>query len=187
MDHTGKELTTKLQEGDKATFDFLFRAHYPGLCAFARTYVRSADTAEELVQEVFVKIWERHQRLIIHTSVKSYLYQSVFNSCITYIKTARAESGRHADPDDPAVRNELMLTTPGPDEFETLFNDEAERDLEDAINSLPEQCREIFTLCRYGNLSYKEISKKMDISGSTVKTQMSRAMNRIMKQMKKYF
>ena len=68
-----------------------------------------------------------------------------------------------------------------------MFSEDAESDLEAAISSLPDQCREIFIMCREENQSYKEISKLLNVSKSTVKTQMSRAMNKILKQMEKYF
>jgi RNA polymerase sigma-70 factor (ECF subfamily) len=72
-------------------------------------------------------------------------------------------------------------------EFSKMFSEDVERDLESAIVNLPDQCREIFKMCRIDNLSYKEIAGMLKVSKSTVKTQMSRAMNRIMKQMEKYF
>jgi RNA polymerase sigma-70 factor (ECF subfamily) len=176
-----------LLQGDKPTFDFLFRSYYSGLCSYANAYIKTSDISEEIVQEVFVKLWEKHNKILIHTSIRAYLYQSVFNACMNYLKGARSASFRHVDVEDESVRNELMSMDLADAEFSRMFTEDAEKDLESAIRDLPDQCREIFTMCRIDNLSYKEISNKLNVSKSTVKTQMSRAMTRILGQMEKYF
>lgn len=187
MGYREKELIKGLQLGDKSTFDFLFRGYYSGLCSYANTYLKSMDISEEIVQEVFVRLWEKHNKIYIHTSIRAYLYQSVFNSCMNYIRGIRSSGFKHVDLEDVSVRNELMSMDLADAEFSQLFSEEIEKDLENAIRNLPDQCREIFRMCRLENLSYKEISNQLDVSRSTVKTQMSRAMNKLLKQMEKYF
>jgi RNA polymerase sigma-70 factor, ECF subfamily len=182
-----KELTHGSRLGNKSTFDLLFKSYYPQLCAYAKTYLKSPDIAEEIVQEVFIKLWENHSRIVIHTSVRAYLYQSVFNGCMNYLKSKQTSAFKHVDLDDPGIRNELMSMEMADGVFSFAYSEDAEKDLESAIGELPEQCREIFMMCRSDNLSYKEISNLLKVSKSTVKTQMSRAMNRLMKQMEKYF
>jgi RNA polymerase sigma-70 factor (ECF subfamily) len=182
-----KELITGLQLGNRSAFDSLFRNYYAGLCSFANTYVKSAYASEEIVQEVFVKLWENQNKINIHTSISAYLYKSVFNACMTYIKSSQATGFKHIDLEDASIRNELMSMELADMEFSKIFSEDAESDLEAAISSLPDQCREIFIMCREDNQSYKEISKLLNVSKSTVKTQMSRAMNKILKQMEKYF
>jgi RNA polymerase sigma-70 factor (ECF subfamily) len=182
-----KELSTGYQPGNRSAFDSLFRNYYAGLCSYANIYVKSVYTSEEIVQEVFVKLWEKHNKIIIHTSIRAYLYKSVFNGCMTYIKGSQASGGKHIDLEDVSIRNELMSMEIADSEFSKLFSGDVERDLEAAISDLPDQCREIFRMCREDNHSYKDISNMLKVSKSTVKTQMSRAMNKIMKQMEKYF
>jgi RNA polymerase sigma-70 factor (ECF subfamily) len=182
-----KELSTGYQPGNRSAFDSLFRNYYAGLCSFAHIYVKSAYLAEEIVQEVFIKIWEKHDKINIHTSISAYLYRSVFNACMTFIKSSQESDFKHIDLDDASIRNELLSMDLADSEFSKIFAEDAERDLEAVISSLPEQCREIFMMCREDNQSYKEISNLLKVSKSTVKTQMSRAMNKIMKQMEKYF
>lgn len=181
-----KELITGLQPDNRSAFDSLFRNYYAGLCSFAHIYVKSAYLSEEIVQEVFIKIWEKHDKINIHTSISAYLYRSVFNACMTSIKSSQASDFKHIDLDDASIRNELLSMDLADSEFSKMFAEDAERDLEAVISSLPEQCREIFIMCREDNQSYKEISNLLKVSKSTVKTQMSRAMNKIMKQMEKY-
>jgi RNA polymerase sigma-70 factor (ECF subfamily) len=187
MQLSEKELISGFQKGDKSTFDFLFRSYYSGLCYYANSYLQSADLSDEIVQEVFIRLWEKHSKILIHTSIRAYLYQSVFNGCMNYLTGKQTAAFKHVDLDDLSIRNELMSMEMTDEEFSRGFSEEAEKDLELAIGELPEQCREIFMLCRSDNLSYKEISNLLNVSKSTVKTQMSRAMNRIMKQMEKYF
>jgi RNA polymerase sigma-70 factor, ECF subfamily len=182
-----KELLAGLQKGDKSTFDFLFRSYYSGLSCYANTYLKSKDSAEEIVQDVFVKLWEKHNKILIHTSIRAYLYQSVFNGCMNHIKAVQTSGFKHVDLEDISIRHELMSMEMADAEFSRMFTGDVERELESAINDLPDQCGEIFRMCRMDNLTYKEISNLLKVSRSTVKTQMSRAINRIMKHMEKYF
>jgi RNA polymerase sigma-70 factor, ECF subfamily len=187
MSLSDKELINGLQAGNESAFDLLFKTYYPALCSYANSYLRSADHADEIVQEVFVKLWEKHGKIHIHTSLRAYLYQSVFNGCMNYLREKQTAAPKHVDLDDLSIRNELMSLEMADGEFSGFLSEEAEKDLESAIGELPDQCREIFMMCRSDNLSYKEISNLLKVSKSTVKTQMSRAMNRLMKQMEKYF
>jgi RNA polymerase sigma-70 factor, ECF subfamily len=182
-----KELIKGLQLGNKSTFDFIFKSHYAHLCSYAKNYLRSAELSEEIVQEVFIRIWEKRGKINIHTSIRAYLYQSVFNGCMNYIKGIQSSGFKHIDHDDASIRNELMSMDLADSQFSMLFSAEVEKELESAIRGLPDQCRQIFRMCRMDNLTYREISDLLNISNSTVKTQMSRAMNRILRQMEKYF
>ncbi len=164
-----------------------FKSYYPPLCSYAKNYLKSAELADEIVQEVFINLWEKHSKIHIHTSIRAYLYQSVFNGCMNYIRGKQTAAFKHVDLDDLSIRDELMSMEMADAEFSRVFSEEADADLESAIGELPEQCREIFMMCRSDDLSYKEISNLLKVSKSTVKTQMSRAMNRLMKQMEKYF
>jgi RNA polymerase sigma-70 factor, ECF subfamily len=187
MNLSEKELIDGLTQGDKQVFDLIFRNHYPGLCTYACSYVKSAEIAEEIVQELFIRIWEKHPTLHIHTSIKAYLYQSVFNASVNHLKKLQSKGYSHIDVESQTVRNELLSMDMADDKFSKLYSDDAERDLESAIESLPDQCRQIFRMARFSNMSYGEISDRLNVSRSTVKTQMARAMDKIMKQMDKYF
>jgi RNA polymerase sigma-70 factor (ECF subfamily) len=149
-----KELITGLQLGNRSAFDSLFRNYYAGLCSYAKIYLKSAYISEEIVQEVFVKLWEKHNKIIIHTSISAYLYKSVFNACITYIKSDQSSGIKHIDLEDASIRDELLSMELADREFSKMFSEDAESDLEAAIRSLPDQCRKIFIMCREDNQSY---------------------------------
>jgi RNA polymerase sigma-70 factor, ECF subfamily len=182
-----REIISGLHNGVRTQFDYLFKCYYSGLCIYANSYLKSFELSEEVVQEVFVKLWENHDRIIIHTSLKAYLYRSVFNTCLNFLKINQSSSHKHFDLDQPGIQLELMALETSDSLFSQLFSEQVEKDLEDAIAALPEQCRTIFKMCRYENLSYPEISSKLNVSLSTVKTQMSRAMEKLLRQMEKYF
>ena len=186
MEFSEKDIIAKLNAGDKSAFDLLFRRYYTPLCTYAKGYMKSSEASEEIVQEVFIRIWETHRNISIHTSVQAYLFRSVFNACINKLKKVQADTTKNLDLEDAAIQSELMMMNTGEEMISKYFSEEAEKELEQAIEDLPQQCREIFGLCRFENLSYPEISAKLNISLSTVKTQMSRAMGRLYLRMEKF-
>jgi RNA polymerase sigma factor (sigma-70 family) len=119
-----KELITGLQQGNKSTFDQLFRSYYSGLCTYAKSYLKSTDISEEIVQEVFVRLWEKHSKILIHTSIRAYLYQSVFNGCINYIKSIQSIDFKHIDVEDVSIRHELMSMDQADSEFSRIFSED---------------------------------------------------------------
>ena len=79
-------ISYKLKTGDEEAFNFIFNNYYEGLVLFALGFINDRDQAEEIVQGVFVKIWENHKALDIKTSIKSYLLKAVQNKCYDYHK-----------------------------------------------------------------------------------------------------
>lgn len=75
-----------INRGDKRIFDLVFKSYYSGLCVFAKDYLRSMDAAREITQEVFLSLWENRGKLKIKSSLKAYLYRSVHNRCLNYIR-----------------------------------------------------------------------------------------------------
>lgn len=129
-------------------------------------YVRDLDEAKSLVHEVFLTIWEKMDTLPEDVNYRSYLYTAVRNRCLNHIrdrkKTVMFENV--AEQALPVENNSAMETG------------ELEREIELAINSLPEKCREVFELSRFGGLKYGQIAEKMGISVKTVEAQMSKAL-----------
>jgi RNA polymerase sigma-70 factor (ECF subfamily) len=178
MNNVEKEIISGLSQGNRDIFNIVFKSFYSLLCAYARELVKSYQTAEEIVQDVFVKLWENHSRLHIETSLKAYLYRSVYNGCLNFIRDTKKTSYQHVDIHNSGYLDELVTEEP-----EWLSSPERIDRMEDAIkrtiHELPEQCRQIFILCRHEHLSYPQIAEKLGVSLSTVKTQMGRAMSRL--------
>jgi len=178
-----KDLFKKIKEGNTRAFDLLFQNNYTQLCTFSVTFVKNPELAEEIVQDVFVKLWKSKSSLTITSSLRAYLYKMVQNLSLNYIrdhstkKNIKVESldDLHIDTYNGGLSEPI---------FEKLQFDEIEHDFLNALNLLPEQCRQIFSLCRFEGLSYNEIATKLNVSLSTIKTQMGRAMDKLHESLK---
>jgi len=136
--------------------------------------------ADEIVQETFIKIWESKHQLQIKLSLRSYLYRCVHNNCINYIKSA-AVTLKHNEEFNKEITYHANLATLNFSEeiLENIISEEMEISFERKINELPAQCRDIFILSRYDQLTYQEIAQKLNLSINTVKTQISRALDKL--------
>lgn len=165
----------RIREGDRAAFEALFRAYVEKLCAFAERYVRSSETAQDIVQEVFLRVWKRRHSLRAQGSIKSYLYTAVRHQALDHLKH-RQVVARHAEQAqalDAQIREQETVASPAP--MEHLCHKELSEAIREAIEQLPERRRLVFVLSREHGLTYKEIAHTLGISVSTVETQMRRA------------
>jgi RNA polymerase sigma-19 factor, ECF subfamily len=159
-------------EPDPVSFEAVFRAHYPGLCEFVTGYVRSADIAHELVQDLFLRIWELQGTPNAPPLTKAYLYSAARNRAIKHLRHERVvvrweeRASREAEPSEASAADEVHCLD---------LADAAAR----AIASLPERCRMVYTLSRQQHLSYAEIAQILGIAESTVETQMWRALKHL--------
>ena len=173
-------LFTRIREGDEDSYEILFNHYYPRLCTYASVFVKYPDVAEEIVQETFIRIWEKRSMISIRTTFKAYLYRSVHNNCINYIK-----SKKHLSEKDELFRieiskqSELNAKNPDTGVLDKLISEELTTEFRRALESLPPQCLEVFMMCRNEKLSYSEIAIKLGVSVNTVKTQMKRALSKL--------
>jgi RNA polymerase sigma-70 factor (ECF subfamily) len=154
---------------DKQAFEALFRSFFPSLVLFAQKYVPDQDTAKEIVHNVFINLWEKRQQVDTGSSLKSYIFTSVHNRCLNYIRDQKKF-------DRDETRFHRLDSTEFSDGVDRLEEQELEQRIYDALQTLPEKCREIFMLNRFDGLKYAEIAEKLNISVKTVETQMSRAL-----------
>lgn len=173
-----KVLFEKIKKSDEKAFEILFHKYYGILCSFAVKIINDDVAAEEIVQDFFVKLWEKREQVFIETSVKNYFFRSVKNLCLNLIQHNKTKI-KHA---------QILLS-----EIENNFSDEnnyPEVDLflkiEESINSLPEKRQEIFRLSRQEGLKYHEIANKLNISIKTVETQISLAIKTLREKLKNY-
>lgn len=152
--------------GDRGAFEQAFREHYRPLCAFAGQYVKDRDRAEDLVQDLFVRLWQDRDRVSITTSLKAYLFTAVRNRCLNAVQAVARmrplDEGVH-DREEEAERSEDEHTA------------RAAR-VQAAIEALPEERRKVFKLSRYEGLKYHEIAARLGISVKTVENQMGKAL-----------
>lgn len=84
--HTDNQLFERMQQGDKAALELLFKTHYASLCRFAKSILKDAEQAEDMVQEVFMRCWNKREQIHLSGSFKSYLYTAVRNHCFNMLK-----------------------------------------------------------------------------------------------------
>jgi RNA polymerase sigma-70 factor (ECF subfamily) len=155
-----------IASGDRAAFEALFRLHYRPLCAFAVGYLKDMDPAEDLVQDLFFRLWLDREKLSITTSLKAYLYTSVRNRCLNALKVGGRVRALNEEVDDRLQEEERS---------EDEHMDRIAR-VQAAIESLPEERRKVFKLSRYEGLKYHEIAERLGISAKTVENQMGKAL-----------
>ena len=151
-------------------FEKLFKEHYEALANYAFSILRNKDDAEDVVQDVFIKLWQ-HSPDVIHTPrVKFYLLTAVKNACISFL---RKQGGKQfVQPDN------LQLTAAEEASHQTV---DPAKLVDDAISLLPAQCAVIFKMSRFGKLTYGQIAQELGISVKTVENQVGKAL-RIMRE-----
>lgn len=179
MDLSEKYILDKLRSGDEQVFEEIFRTYYERLCNYANTILNDMDEAEEMVQNAFLVVWEKHESLEIHTSLKSYLYRSVHNSCLNRVKHYKV---RHIHGE--AIKHQADILYD--DASEDLVGMELELVINQAIDDLPQQCRIVFRMSRFENLSYAEIAEQLNISVKTVENHMVKALKTLREKLKDY-
>ena len=164
---------------DEKSFEQLFRTYFSSLCMFAMKYVPDLDTSKDIVHSVFINLWEKKEYINTGKLMKSYLFTSVYNRSLNYIRDQK--KFRHGDVSD----GDLNIST-NQDVNNNIEAAELEIQIRDSIESLPEKCRMIFTMNRFEGLKYNEISDKLDISVKTVEVQMSKALRILREKLKNY-
>ena len=164
---------------DKRSFELLFRENFTALTGFARKYVKDLDTAKEITHDVFINLWEKRNEIDSGKPLHSYLFTSVRNRCLNYIRDQR----KFDKTEDIAENPGYSHLAENADPVEMM---ELEERINLAIDSLPEKCREIFIMNRFRDLKYAEIAKELDISVKTVEAQMSRALKSLREKLAAY-
>ena len=157
----------------------VFKTYYARLCAYACDYTRQLETAEDLVKDFFLNFWNNREKLEIKTSLSGYLFRSVHNHCINYLTREKNKNSEIIS--DNLYLIELKLKQPLTADYPigNLLAKETEDQILAVIEKLPDQCREIFKLSRFDELSYKKIAEKLNISENTVKVQIYMALKKI--------
>ena len=158
----------------KNNFEQLFRQYYAIVCSIAQGYIRNMAVVEEIVGDVFMKLWNNRHDIVIQRSMKDYLFKSVKNACVDYIRTEQRYRRKTTYIDDEAVCTTLSDLNEDPLDY--LISTETEQRIMNAINELPERYRQTFVLCRLDEMSYDEAAQVMGISKNTVKSNLREAL-----------
>jgi len=157
-----------LRSGRESAYDKLFRDYYRPLSVFAVKYVSDLDLAREIVQNLFVHLYENRSSLVITTSLESYLYQSVRNRCLNQIKQRKTQK-EHLE--------NYSSNQEGAEDLEAIIREnELEHAIFKIVDSLSSQRQNVFIMSRVKGLSNSEIAGKLNISKRTVETHISHAL-----------
>jgi len=153
---------------DDKNFEFLFNSYFDLMVSMAYRYVKDLSVAKDIVHDTFAAIWEKRSTIDLSKPVKSYLFTTVNNKSLNYIrdnkKFVKAEGA------------DLDLESTNMNGSEIAISNEITDRVEKALNLLPDKCRSVFEMSRFEGLSYKQIAEKMGISNKTVENQMSKAL-----------
>ncbi|MCG8476125.1 MAG: RNA polymerase sigma-70 factor [Cytophagales bacterium] len=165
-----------MAETNLNTFERLFRTHYEELVRHALQFLNSLEEAEDLVQEAFVKLWDRKHELGEVQNVRAYLFRMVRNMALNVLKS-KYRSIMHEELDE--AHSQVLPDAPELRDLEVLS--------ERIVGQLPEKTRLIFKLSRFSNLSYAEIAEEMQLSVKSVEYHMSKAIHWIKKNLSKHW
>ena len=162
-------LVILINKGYENAFEFVFKKYYAVLCNYSKHFIKNKDVVEQIVQDVFINIWENKKKFSPKGNLKSYLFRSVKNRTINYLKHEAVKNKSNED---------LKLIYYSTEEnIEKQFEkEELLKLIDEGINLLPEKCKEVFLLVKFSGLSYKETAEVLSISPKTVENQMGKAL-----------
>lgn len=169
----------RISKGDLKAFEEAFNLYAENLVRYAETLLKNTYDAEDVVQQLFVQLWAKRETTDVTTSLKSYLYRSVHNSCLNKIKQqgVRDSYAKYYTHVGNAVSGSAAQHVEGK---------EVQAAIDAAMDELPEQCRKVFRMSRYEQLKYHEIADELGISVKTVEAQMGKALKHMRLRLKDY-
>lgn len=172
--------------GDEETYISLFREYYIPLCAYSRRYVGRKDVAEEIVSDTFLKIWENRASIQINTSVKSYLFQAVYNNSLCFLRKLKSKAAMEDYFSDTVSENIAFSTFPEEIDEQSLIMEDINVRIEEEVRQLPEQQQKAFRLKRFEGKKNAEVAMIMGLSVKTVEMHLSKATLSLRKNLKDY-
>ena len=168
------KIVNGLKQDDHQVMKWLFDLYYTSLCSYANRYTNCTVTAEEVVSDVMLKIWQNRTSDYRSETFREYLFTATRNTALNYLKQQENRMSL-LENWTSQLRNELIEETP----LDKLLDIEIQNRYKKIIESLPEQSRIVFLLSREEDLSYEEIAARMGISVNTVKYHMKTALQKL--------
>ena len=162
----------QIRRGDIQAFESYYKDHYKEFFLASYKYIKTPELAQEIVNDVFLKIWEDAAKIVIETSLKSYIYRSVINRSINSLNKLKKEMQN---------QRELAYLPEETYELREIETNELKVKLYKAIDGLPDQCKKVFLMSRFDDMKQQEIADKLGISIKTVKNHITHALKQIRK------
>jgi len=163
------EIIRRIRKGDIGQFESLFRSSYVSLVRYAKTIVRDHDSAEEIVQDLFFRLWRDKESLNIESSLNGYLYRAIHNRCLHYIDHEKVVR-KYAD--EMALNRQETAEIPS----DIMNYCDLQEKIAWILERLPERCGKIFCMSRFEGLKYSEIAERLSVSVKTVEANMGKAL-----------
>jgi RNA polymerase sigma-70 factor (family 1) len=170
MDLKEEAIWKNIQQKDEATFERFYKEHYKRFFLMSCKYLKDPTLAEEIVNDVFLKIWEDGDKMKIESSLTSYLYKAVINRSLNLLNKNKKESAWSAD---------MSLIPEESYELRQIEENEMMVKIYAAIDQLPDQCKRVFEMSRFEELKQQEIADKLGISIKTVKNHITIALKQL--------
>ncbi|MDD2381303.1 MAG: RNA polymerase sigma-70 factor [Mariniphaga sp.] len=170
----------RMVEGDKEAFRFFFEKYYTELCNLVNLYIHNEIIAEEIVQDIYIYLWEKKGNIHIESSIRAYLLKASKNKSLNYLRNEKIKLN---------IQDKIHEVANSTYEMPSNLLDERQlrEIIENAVKNLSERCREIYRLSKENDLSYKEIAEKMGISVKTVENHMGIALRKLRNQLRPYY
>ena len=178
MEREEKKRIVAIRNGSLKEFERLFREFYVPLLEYSKSIIKDEAEAEEIIQDLFYNFWKNRQSLDIVTSLKSYLFRSVYNNSLQFLKHRQVK----------LKYEKYMMHKPekSVEPIDELKAKELQHLITKSLEELPERCQQIFSLNRFDGLKYKEIADKLSISIKTVEANMTKALKHFRKSLGEY-
>jgi RNA polymerase sigma-70 factor, ECF subfamily len=170
----------RMSGGDQLSLRYFFEKYYDSLCNYINLYIHDRSVSEDLVQDIFIYLWEKRRSIKLESSVKSYLFRAARNKYLNYF---RDEKCHHSIEMEVSAKSNIFENTTD----NSLDLKQLEDIINDSINNLAPRCREVYLLHSREELSYKEIASKMNLSVKTVENQMTIALKKLREQLAPYY
>lgn len=172
-------LLSALRQDNKEAFSLLFQKYYTDLVLFCGNFVRDKSSCEDIVQSIFLKLWNDRKNIRIETSLKSYLLRAVRNSCFDEFRHLEIVRQYESDPDHSVLDNY--------DTENYILYSDLSAHLQQALDQLPAPYREAFEMNRFEGLKYREIAVRLNVSERTVEVRVGKALEMLRKLLKDFY
>ena len=181
-----KKMVTGIKKGDTSTFQQLYEMFYNRLFLYAVSYVGNSDAARDIVQELFLHLWQKHETIEIKTSVSSYLFRAIHNRSIQHLRHKQVTDKFNELQSLRLKEAELVYHFESDFIHPSVEFEEINSIILATWDSLPEKTKKIFTLSRQENLKNAEISERLSIDIKTVEYHIRKALNKFKDQLSDY-
>lgn len=158
-----------LRNGEEKAFNFFFNLHYAALCLFCFRIINDKEASEEIVQDAYLKLWERHENFYHASALKSFLFTVCKNASLDWLRSRRKETLNKQQLSYISRSSEASV-------LHHMIAAEVYADIHAAMNTLPPQCRKIFRMIFLEGKDYEQVAAELSLSVSTIRNQKARAL-----------